>query len=969
MQDARRAMHFRAAPPSCTETIHQEYTTAMCGIASFLSNKKWLETPDIDWLFSLDAAFTEIRETPDLLDAAKPLDELAERFYDLMSFGLHMRLVSDPEALRALSSIRDTLRNLRNAAAVKLEQGPRTDELEGLRETLDDYLWQIEQEVLVNRDRTLSLMPGDLADAPDARDRHFLAWGAEQVLQSIDKLEVRGRDSAGVALAFILPEGADPELALTAEQKQKLADRCSIGNADTRQVLVRKLADGRTACRFLYKVAQLVGQLGDNGAALRDFIRRDDLLWTMSEGLQTLNIIAHTRWASNGIISVPNCHPVDGLVEGDMSTGLEKTMFVLNGDVDNYRTLVEESVLAKGALIPPAISTDAKILPVLFHLGVENKGDAEERFRNVLRRCDGSLAVVMQNLNDFDSQFLAQKGSGQSFYIGRTRDGWLVASEAYGMAARARSSFPVAVHRQGGVSVVLKDTDPEDAIPVARYLDNGEPVELAEEKIEIFSRDIFRGEFTHYIEKEIHEAPDSVRNTLHGKYLKKNGGVEFLPEGFGHGPALVERFRDTEHPIRRIICVGQGTAAVAAMAVAQLLRRTLSGTGISIEPYTGSELIGFMGEERMDDAFLIPVSQSGTTTDTNRVVDLCRDRGAWVNCIVNRRNSPLVQKSDSYIYTSNGRDVEMAVASTKAFYSQIAAGKLLSLWLADILGTLDRPAILGEIESLENLPGRIDRVLETKEAIAEVARKFAPVHRYWALVGNGSNCVAAQEVRIKLSELCYKSIPCDVTEDKKHIDLSTEPLTLVMASDLPEMVVTDTVKETTIFKAHNGSPIVFCAEDEDRFDAVAEATIKVPRVGGGLDFVLETVAGHWWGVSAAKAIDAHAEPFRQARALIAEMLEDTARFDRGKLLVSLNKCNERIASGATDSALPARVASSLANYMLWLVNQSEAICATEARLADILTVLNKAIEEMTRPIDTIRHQAKTVTVGISRPQG
>ncbi len=60
-----------------------------------------------------------------------------------------------------------------------------------------------------------------------------------------------------------------------------------------------------------------------------------------------------------------------------------------------------------------------------------------------------------------------------------------------------------------------------------------------------------------------------------------------------------------------------------------------------------------------------------------------------------------------------------------------------------------------------------------------------------------------------------------------------------MASELPEMVVMDTVKETTIFKAHNGSPIVFCAEDEDRFDAVAEATIKVPRVGGGLDFVLE----------------------------------------------------------------------------------------------------------------------------------
>lgn len=940
----------------------------MCGIASFLSNRNWLNTPDTGWIFELETAFTEIAEG-DLMQAAGPLAELADHFYDLMAFGLHMQLVAAPDTRRALASIRDTVRNLRNAAAVKLEQGPRTDELEALRESLDDYLWQIDREVLSNIDRTLRIMPESLAADSTVRDRHFLAWGMEQVLESIDKLEVRGRDSAGVAVAFILPADKDPEMVLSSEQKNQLSDRCSIGNADTRQVLVRKLSDGRTACRFLYKVAQLVGQLGDNGSALREFILNDDLLWTMSEGLETLNIIAHTRWASNGIISVPNCHPVDGLVEGDMSTGLEKTMFVLNGDVDNYRTLVEETVISKGAYIPPAISTDAKILPVLFHLGVGEDGEAEDRFRAVLKQCEGSLAVVMQNLSDFDSQFLAQKGSGQSFYIGLTNDGWLVASEAYGMAARARSSYPIAVHQQGGVSVVLKDTDPAGTVPTAKFLDTGESVELVEEKIEIFSRDIFRGEYTHYIEKEIHEASDSVRNTLHGKYLKKGSGVTFLPEGFGNGPALVDRLKDTKAPIKRIICVGQGTAAVAAMAVATLLRRTLGKTDLSIESYTGSELIGFLGDERMDDVFLIPVSQSGTTTDTNRVVDLCRDQGAWVNCIVNRRNSPLVQKSDSYIYTSNGRDVEMAVASTKAFYSQVAAGKLLSLWLADLLGTMKNGDILAEVQALEMLPEKIDIVLENKEAIAEVAKKYAPVHRYWALVGNGANCIAAQEVRIKLSELCYKSIPCDVTEDKKHIDLSTEPLTLVMASDLPEMVVMDTVKETTIFKAHNGSPIVFCAEDETRFDDVAEATIKVPRSGGGLDFLLETVAGHWWGVAAAKAIDDHAEPFRQARVIIGEMLENTAKWDRKKLLVALNQCNERIASGATDSALPARVASSLANYMLWLVNQSTDICATEARLADILTVLNKAIEEMTRPIDTIRHQAKTVTVGISRPQG
>ncbi|WP_018124087.1 SIS domain-containing protein [Desulfovibrio oxyclinae] len=938
----------------------------MCGIASFLSCGDWAEVTGLDWLAEIAKDFEECRER-DPLEAAQPLERLAESFDQLMTFELHMGIMSDGDVLEHARSLRDSLALLAGTAAVALEQGPRTDDLEALHEKLRDYHWQLDMEVLGNVERTAAIMPPDIAANPSYRDRHYLAWSTELVLEALDRLEVRGRDSAGIAIAFTLPAGIDPMDALGDMQREQAKRRAGIGNADTGQILLRDLDDGRTVCRFLYKVAQLVGQLGDNGAALRKALRHDELFWKMSAGLESVNIIAHTRWASNGIISVPNCHPVDGLVEGGVSTGLEKTMFVLNGDVDNYHTLVEETVVSRGACIPKVISTDAKILPVLFHLDAPEKGDAEQRFRSVLKRCEGSLAVVMQNMSDFDSQFLAQKGSGQSFYIGKVRDGWLVASEAYGLAARSRSSYPLAVHREGGVSVILRNDAPPDAVPHARSLGNGEQVPLAEEPIEIFSRDIFRGEFEHYIEKEVHEASQSVRNTLNGKYVVRSDQVEFLPDGFVNGPELVWHMTG-DGSLGRIICVGQGTAAVAAMAVAELMRRALDGSGISVESYTGSELIGFMGDRPMNDVLLIPVSQSGTTTDTNRVVDLCRDRGAWVSCIVNRRNSPLVKKSDSCVYTSNGRDVEMAVASTKAFYSQVAAGKLLSLLFADLLGTMGKADILQEIRALEALPDAIDEVLRGKDAIEDVARTFAPVYRYWALVGNGGNRIAAQEVRIKLSELCYKSIPCDVTEDKKHIDLSTEPLTLVMASDLPEMVVMDTVKETAIFKAHNGRPVVFCARDETRFDRVAEAIIKVPRVGGGLDFLLETVAGHWWGIAAAKAIDEQAAPFRAARAMVGGMIADAGRWDRTALLTQLNACNERIASKATDSALPAHVGAALANYMLWLMTQPAGVCVAEARLDDALVVLNKAIEEMTRPIDTIRHQAKTVTVGISRPQ-
>ena len=96
-----------------------------------------------------------------------------------------------------------------------------------------------------------------------------------------------------------------------------------------------------------------------------------------------------------------------------------------------------------------------------------------------------------------------------------------------------------------------------------------------------------------------------------------------------------------------------------------------------------------------------------------------------------------------------------------------------------------------------------------------------PPKRYWAIVGNGPNAVAAEEVRIKLSELCYKCIACDITEDKKHIDLSWEPLILVCAAGLVGCTADDVAKEVAIYKAHKATPIVVATEADERFDAAS----------------------------------------------------------------------------------------------------------------------------------------------------
>src|SRR5205814_7369479 len=113
---------------------------------------------------------------------------------------------------------------------------------------------------------------------------------------------------------------------------------------------------------------------------------------------------------------------------------------------------------------------------------------------------------------------------------------------------------------------------------------------------------------------------------------------------------------------------------------------TTAGSPVVVEALHATELSGFRLQDDMADTLVVAISQSGTTTDTNRTVDLVRARGAAVVSVVNRRNSDLVEKSDGVLYTSDGRDVEMAVPSTKAFYAQQAAGFLLSLAIAREVG-------------------------------------------------------------------------------------------------------------------------------------------------------------------------------------------------------------------------------------------------------------------------------------------
>ena len=307
------------------------------------------------------------------------------------------------------------------------------------------------------------------------------------------------------------------------------------------------------------------------------------------------------------------------------------------------------------------------------------------------------------------------------------------------------------------------------------------------QKAEITTQDIDRGDYPHFFLKEISESAVSIKKTLRGKYRVTTGKNSSPQVTFNLGTNIIPTTVKSalqQGEIKNIIVIGHGTAAVAGVAVADALAHYLKDKNINITARLASELSGFLLKDNLTDTLVIPITQSGTTTDTNRAVTMAAERGAFVISIVNRRQSDITAKSHGVFYTSDGRDIEMSVASTKAFYSQIIAGQVLALFIAQLLGTRTDDYIASKLRNLEAAPQLMSRVFTQRDQISASVEKTS-TNKFWAIVGSGPNKAAADEIRIKLSELCYKIISSDIVENKKHIDLSAEPLILVCASGNP----------------------------------------------------------------------------------------------------------------------------------------------------------------------------------------
>ena len=766
----------------------------MCGIIAVLRRKS-LRGPSSPQI--LDAAVTmalaALARDPQEPGLAAAAEALAGLDRELRGVPGIRTLLADPAATARCRQQLDALHDRVVALEQELDRTAAADPNDGVERRnqalvrLKDALWAVRMDRLPT-----ALAIGELAGNSQAP--HTLAAYAsiQTALAALDRLEVRGRDSAGVS---VLVSGVDPQAPylralIAARTQDPLFQHRSVRTTGNAIVLV-------------YKHAAEIGELGDNVRALRAAMRSDPLLQlVLREPSAEVLVLGHTRWASVGIISQPNAHPLN---HEEAARSGPYVIGALNGDVDNHHELIR----AHDLRIAREITTDAKVIPVLVSRQMAQGHDLIEAFRRTVASFEGSVAIAAAAADTPDRLALALRGSGQALYIGLAEDAFVVASEPYGVIEECGQYLRMDGETPGnptnpagsrGQVVVLDRSAAGDIAGITRCAYDGTPLPVQTRSLTtaaITTRDIDRAGHPHFLLKEIREAPRSLQKTLRGRIQEQDGRLRTLLPTTALPTEVAEGMRQAR--FRRILVIGQGTAAVAGQAVAAALAESLTQVPIEIQALPATELSGFQLRPDMRDTLIVAISQSGTTTDTNRTVDLARGRGAPVLAIVNRRGSDLCDKASGVLFTSDGRDIEMSVASTKAFYAQCAAGWLLALALARAAGVADDQAEDALLRALVALPTAMQKVLQQDEAIAQIARRFATVHRHWALVGNGKNRIAAEEIRIKLSELCYMSIACDATEDKKHIDLSSEPLILACAAGLTGSTADDVAKEINRF--------------------------------------------------------------------------------------------------------------------------------------------------------------------------
>ena len=470
--------------------------------------------------------------------------------------------------------------------------------------------------------------------------------------------------------------------------------------------------------------------------------------------------IGHTRWATHGEPSVQNAHP--------HYSRDEKIAVVHNGIIENFQEL-KDRLINRGYEFASQTDTEVVAQLIDYYYTGEAAGDPLRAITSMMMHVRGSYALGVLFADRPGVVYAVRKDS--PLIVGRAENGSLIASDVPALLKYTRTVYYI-----DNLEIACLTPD-----SITFYNIDREQIEKQPSTIEWDAEAAEKGGYEHFMMKEIHEQPAAVRDTISPRI--KDGRVDL---------SELSLDEDALRAVRRVYIVGCGSAyhvGVAARYVMESLAR------LPVEVDVASEF-RYRDPVLEPDSLAIIISQSGETADTLAALRLCKERGVRTIGIVNVVGSSIAREADATLYTWAGP--EIAVATTKAYSTQLAACYLLAIAFGQVRGTLDDERAATLVAELQALPEKIEKTLQDKERIQWFASKYANAHDAF-FIGRGLDYAVALEGSLKFKEISYIHSEAFAAGEMKHGPISlVEKNTLVVGiltqPDLYEKTVSNLVE-------------------------------------------------------------------------------------------------------------------------------------------------------------------------------
>lgn len=517
--------------------------------------------------------------------------------------------------------------------------------------------------------------------------------------------------------------------------------------------------------------------------------------------------IGHTRWATHGPPNDINAHP-------HMSTSGHIAL-IHNGIIENYNSLREE-LKSRGYVFKSQTDTEV-LVHLIDDIQKQEQVDLVEAVRLALLSVIGAYAIVVLSTENPNQLIAARKSSPLVVGIGKDND-FFLASDATPIIEYTNQ----VVYLEDEEIAIVDLNDGLKIINIGHNLEKTPYVQALELQLEALEK----GGYEHFMLKEIHEQPRSIRDCFRGRLNATEGWVSL---------GGVKDYEQKMIQAQRIVMIACGTSWHACL-VGEYLMEDLARINVEVEYASEFRYRNpIIGENDV----VIAVSQSGETADTLAALELAKSKGATILGICNVVGSSISRITDAGSYTHAGP--EIGVASTKAFTAQVTVLTLLALSLAHKKGTISETKFRTMLSELEAIPEKVKRVLERNTDIEAIAAIYKDATNALYL-GRGSSFPVALEGALKLKEISYIHAEGYPAAEMKHgpIALIDEemPVFVIATKGTSYEKVVSNIQEV---KARKGKIIAIVTEGDEDVKAMADHVIEIPDTDEHLVPLLATV--------------------------------------------------------------------------------------------------------------------------------